>query len=122
MLDRFRKKSQSPLASANERREILAKQHPIFGEVDSAFHTYLEVVSTNSLWDDGQIEQELIRLGVAAGLAEECVTFGPMAWGREVVEQLGVECSPLFRLHSMIDGTECDLPLAHEFAYAWCGP
>jgi hypothetical protein len=119
MLGWFKKKPPLALASTEEREAILAKQHPLFREVDAAFHAYPEVVTVNSQWDDGQVEQELLRRGVAAALAEECVTFGPMAWGREVVEQLGVTCSPLFRLHSLVDGTERDMPLANEFAYAW---
>jgi len=119
MLGWFQKKPRSPLASVNEREAILAKQHPIFREVDAAFHVYLEVVTANPQWRDDQVEQEMVRRGIAAGLAEECVTFGPMAWGRAIVEQLGVSCSPLFRLHSMIDGAERDLPLANEFVYAW---
>jgi hypothetical protein len=119
MLGWFQKKPRFPLAPVEEREGMLAKQHPVFREVDAAFHAYLEVVTANPRWGDGQVERELIRRGVAAGLAEECVTFGPMAWGRAVVEQLRVSCSPLFRLHSTIDGAECDLPLANEFAYAW---
>ena len=115
----FKKKPRSLLASIEERETILAKQHPVFREVDQAFHTYLEVATANPQWDDGQIEQELVRRGMTSALAEECVSFGPMAWGRDVVEQLGVVCSPLFRLHSMIDGTEGDLPLANELVYAW---
>ncbi len=109
----------TPLASAEEREAILAEQHIVFREVDAGFHVYLEVVTANPTWDDGRIEQELVRRGVAASLAEECVSFGPIAWGREVVGQLGVECSPRYRLHSLIDGGERELPLAHEFAYAW---
>jgi hypothetical protein len=119
MLDWFKKKPRCALASTEEREAILAKQHPVFREVDAGFHAYLEVVTANPQWDDGQIEQEMVRRGVAAALAEECVTFTPMAWGRDVVEQLGIECSPLFRLRSTIDGTERDLPLTDEFAYAW---
>jgi hypothetical protein len=113
----FKKKSR--LASTEEREAILAKQHSVFREVDAAFQVYLEVVTASPQWDDGQIEQEMARRGVGAALAEECVTFGPTAWGREVVEQLGVNCSPLFRLHSMIDETERDMPLANEVVYAW---
>jgi hypothetical protein len=115
----FKKKPCLALASTEEREAILAKQHSIFREVDVGFHTFLEVVTANPQWDDDHIEKEMVRRGVAAALAEECVTFGPMAWGREVVEQLGVSCSPLFRLHCMIDGTERDMPLANELAYAW---
>ena len=113
----FKKKSR--LASTEEREAILAKQHSVFCETDAGFHVYLEVVTANPQWDDGQIEQEMVRRGVAAALAEECVTFGPMAWGRDVVEQLGVTCNPLYRLHNMVDDTERDVPLANELAYAW---
>ncbi len=107
------------LAWPEEREELLAKQHAVFREVDTGFHMYLEIITANPLWDDDRIEQELIRRGIEAGLAEECVTFGPMAWGHEVAEQLGVVCSPLYRLHSMIDGGEQDMPLANELVYAW---
>lgn len=119
MLGWFQKKPRLPLAAVEEREAILSKQHPLFREVDAGFHAYLEVIVANPQWDDSQIEQELVRRGIASRLAEECVTFGPMAWGREVAEQLGVACSPLFRLHNMIDGTERDMPLANELAYAW---
>jgi hypothetical protein len=119
MLGWFRKKSRPALASAEEREAILANQHPVFREVDAAFHAYLEVVTGNPRWDDGRIEQELVRRGVAAGLAEDCVVFGPIAWGREVVEGLGVACSSLCRVHSLIDGSEWEQPLANELAYAW---
>jgi hypothetical protein len=87
--------------------------------VDAVFHAYLDVVTANPEWDDGQVKHALVRRGVAARHAEECVAFGPMAWGRAVVEQLGVSCSPQFRLHSMIDGTERDLPLEYELVCAW---
>jgi hypothetical protein len=116
----FKKRPRPILASAEEREATLAGLHPLFRVVDAAFHAYLEVLTANPQWTDDQIEQELIRgRGVEGGLAEECVTFGPMAWAREVVEELGVECSPLYRLRSMIDGSEQDLPLANEMAYAW---
>jgi hypothetical protein len=115
----FNKKTRPALATSEEREAILADQHAVFREVDAAFHGYLELVSANPKWDEGEIEQQLVRRGVAAALAGECVTFGPMAWGRDVAEQLGVTCSPLFRLHNLIDGTERDLPLANEFTFAW---
>jgi hypothetical protein len=115
----FHKKPRFLLASLAEREAILAKQHPVFREVDAVFHAYLDVVTANPVWDDGQVEQELVRRGVVARLAEECVSFGPMAWGRAVVEQLGVSCSPDFRLHSMIDGTERNLSLEYEMVYTW---
>jgi hypothetical protein len=52
-------------------------------------------------------------------VAEQCVTFGPMAWGRALVEQLGVTCSPVYRLRCMSDGTVREMPLANEMVYAW---
>jgi len=119
MLGWFRKKPRLPLATVAERDAVLSKQHPVFREVDAGFHAYLEVITANAQWDDGQIEQELVRRGVEPGLAEECVAFGPMAWARELAEQLGLTCSRLFRLHSMVDGTERDMPLANELVYAW---
>jgi len=115
----FQKKPRLPLAPTEEREAILARQHRIFREVDAGFHAYLEVVTADPRRDDGRIEQDLIRRGVAAGLAEDCVVFAPLAWGREVVEGLGVTCSPLCRVRSLIDGGEWEQPLAGEPAYAW---
>jgi hypothetical protein len=47
------------------------------------------------------------------------VSFAPLAFGREIVQQLGVTCSDLYRLHNLADGTEKELPLVNELAYAW---
>ena len=113
------KKRRLPLAGSEEREAILAGLHPIFRQVDAGFHTYLEILTDNPEWKDGRIEQEMVRRGVETGFAAECVTFGPMAWGRAVAEQLGVTCSPLFRLHSLIDDSRREMPLANELAYAW---
>jgi hypothetical protein len=115
----FKTKPPPLLASAEEREVILAKQHRLFREVDAAFHSYLEVITANPKWDDGQIEQELVRRGASPGLAEDCVVFGPIAWGREVAGGLGVSVSPLCRIRSLLDGIEWEQPLAYEFAYAW---
>jgi hypothetical protein len=47
--------------SVEEREAIPAKQHPIFREVDAAFHAHLEVVTANRQRGDGQVEQERAR-------------------------------------------------------------
>jgi hypothetical protein len=115
----FQKKTRLPLAPAEEREAVLAKQYPLFREVDAAFHAYLEVVTASPRWDDGRVEQELVRRGVSAGLAEDCVVFGPLAWGREVVEGLGAKYHPLVRVRSILGGSEWEQPLTCEMAYAW---
>lgn len=115
----FRKKPHYSLASAAERELLLTKHSAVFREVDAAFHAYLEISTDNPKWDDGQIEQAMIRRGISAAKAEECVTFGPMAWGRDVVEKHGVTCSPMYRMHSMVDGTERDMPLKNEPVFVW---
>lgn len=107
------------LVPMEEREALLAKLHPVFREVDAAFHAYLEEVTADPSRGDEVIERALIRRGVTEQLAEDCVAFGPMAWGRVVVEQLGVQASPHFRLRSLIDGSETELPLAGEIVYAW---
>ena len=107
------------LASAEEREPLLATAHVLFREVDAAVHAYLEVLTANPDWEDDRVEAELVRRGVNAGLAEDCVVFVPMAWGRDVAESLGLECSPVFRLHSTTDGGGVERPLTCEFAYAW---
>ena len=119
MFDWFKSKPQSPLATAEEREAVLAQQHPVFREVDVAFHAYLEVVTTNPQWDDGRIEQELVQRGLTASLVEDCVVFAPIAWGSEVADGLGVAYSQRLRVRSLIDGSEWEQAYTYEFAYAW---
>jgi hypothetical protein len=119
MLGWFKKRPTLPLASAEEREALLRDLHPLFRVVDAGFHTYMEVVAANPTWDDNRIEQELRTRGVEAELAQEVVSFAPLAFGREVVQQLSVKCSDLYRLHNLTDGSERELPLANETAYAW---
>jgi hypothetical protein len=109
----------SPLDTTAEREAILSGAHPIFREVDVAFHAYLEVLFTNPTWEDDAIEEELLRRGISPRLAADCVIFGPIAFGRKIAELLGMDLSPTFRLHSLIDETETELPLANEIVYAW---
>ncbi|MCI0358008.1 MAG: hypothetical protein L0211_05970 [Planctomycetaceae bacterium] len=115
----FSSKSRLPLAPIAEREVILAKLHPVFRDVDAAFHAYLEVVVANASWSDQRIEQTLVQRGINAVLAEGVVLLGPIAWGREVVEQLGVQCSANCRLSSLSDGEVREVQLATQLEYAW---
>jgi hypothetical protein len=115
----FKTKPRLTLATTEEREALLIKLHPFFREVDAAFHTYLNLVITHPRLNEGQLEEALIRQGISPGLAEDCVVFVPLAWGREVVEGLGVQYSPLVRVHSLIDGSEWEQPLTYEMVYAW---
>jgi len=119
MFDWIRPAPRYTLASPQEREALLEKSHPVFREVDAAFHVYLEEVIADPGRDDSVIEQAVLRRGITARLADDCVAFGPLAWGRVVAESLGVEVSPVFRLVSRIDESEGDYPLAHELTYAW---
>jgi hypothetical protein len=120
MFGLFKKKPQpAPLASPEEREAVLSKLHPVFRPLDTAFHAFLEVVSANPAWGDNQIEQALFERGVDADCAQDLVAFAPLAFGREIVEQLGVQGSQTYRLHNLVNGTDCDLLLADEPAYAW---
>jgi hypothetical protein len=115
----FKKRSRPSLASPEERNAILDKQHPLFRVVDTGFHAYMEIIAANPQSDDNQIEQELRGRGIEAGLAEDLVAFAPIAFGREVLQQLGVKYSDLYRLHSLTDGSEREMSFANEMAYAW---
>lgn len=119
MFDWFRKRRGLPLAPAGEREAMLATRPATFREVDAAFHAYLGVIAANPGWDDHQIEEALIRGGLDSRLVEECVTFGPLAWGREIVEHFGVSPSPLYRLAGTTESDACDRPLAREQVYVW---
>jgi hypothetical protein len=109
----------APLASVDEREAVLRDLHPLFRGVDAAFHIYIEIASANPEWDDDRIERVLRVRGVDSVLAQELVSFAPLAFGREIVQELGVHCSDLYRLHNLADGSETELPLAGEMAYAW---
>ena len=115
MLGWFKKQAQP----SSQHEQLLRRMHPVFREVDAGFQKYIDTVTAHPDWDDNQIEHELSGLGVEPALAKELVSFVPLAFGREVVAQLGVKCSDNFRLHDMTDGSEQDLPLANELAFAW---
>lgn len=115
----FKKQQTAQLASPEEREAILSKLHPVFRAVDTGFHAFLEVVSANPTWDDSQIEQALCARGVDPQSAQDLVAFAPLAFGREIVEQLGVKGSDTYRLHNLSNGTDSVLPLAAELTYAW---
>jgi len=101
------------------REELLQRLHPVFRIVDAHFQIYIEVISTNPTWDDNRIEEELRQRGVESSTAEELVSFIPLAFGREIVEQLGVKCSDTYIMHNLLDDSEQELPLAMELVYAW---
>ncbi|MGL4423159.1 MAG: hypothetical protein ACRCZF_21030, partial [Gemmataceae bacterium] len=92
MLNWFKKKavSQSALLTYEERKANFPDENPLWREVDTAFHTYLEVVTAHPKWNDGDIEQEMVRRGIPISNTEDCVVFGPLAWGRELVAAGGV--------------------------------
>jgi hypothetical protein len=115
----FKRSPKPLLASTEEREAILSKQHPLFRVVDAGFHEYIKVLVANPRCDDSQIEDAVRARGVEAGLAEDLVRFAPLAFGREIVQQLGVQCSDRYTLHNLADGTERELPLADELTYAW---
>jgi hypothetical protein len=109
----------APLASVDERDAVLRDLHPLFRVVDTGFHIYMAVAAANPEWDDDRVERVLRVRGVDSVLAQELVSFAPLAFGREIVQELGVQCSDLYRLHNLTDGSETELPLAGEMAYAW---
>jgi hypothetical protein len=101
------------------REEMLEGLHPLFRTVDAGFQVYIDLVSANPSLSDNNLEAELRRRGVEPALAQELVSFVPIAFGREVVQQLGVKCSDLYRMHNLLDGSEMDLPLANEVVFCW---
>jgi hypothetical protein len=107
------------LASVDEREAVLGDLHPLFRVVDTGFHVYMEIAAANPGWDDDRVERVLRGRGVDSVLAQELVSFAPLAFGREIVQELGVRCSDLYRLHNLADGLETELPLVGEMAYAW---
>lgn len=104
---------------SSARAELLRRAHPVFREVDAGFQKYIHILTAHSQWGDNQIQDELLRLGVGSDLAQDLVSFVPMAFGREVVAELGVHCSDDFRLHETSNDSEQDLPLANEMVFAW---
>jgi hypothetical protein len=115
----LKQKQVAPLASAEERESILSKQHPLFRVVDAGFHAYMAILSVNPDWDDARIEKKLRAQVIDPGLAEDLVAFAPLAFGRDVIQQLGVKYSDQYKLHSLTDGTTREMSLGNELAYAW---
>jgi hypothetical protein len=103
----------------SEREELLHRSHPLFKTIDAGFQIYIEVVSTNSSWQDDHLEEELRKRGVEPNLAEELVAFVPMAFGREIVHQVGLKCHDNYVRHNLNDGSEQELPLNKEMVFAW---
>lgn len=114
----FKKQQTAQFASPQERDAILSKLDPAFRRLDAPFQAFLEVISANPTWDDRQIEQALCAGGVDADCAQSLVAFVTLAFGRAIVEQLGVKGSDAYRLHDPASGTDKELPLADEPAYA----
>jgi len=107
------------LATIAERREALRNSGVRLEFDDSGFHLYIEAIVEHPDSADEKIEDALLQQGVQRGLAQELILFVPLAFGRAVVEELGVKCCDLFQLHNLDSGTEHELPLANELAYVW---
>src|SRR5215208_1742283 len=77
----------APLASVDERDAVLRDLHPLFWVVAAGFHIYREIAAANPGWDDDRIERVLRARGVDLVLAQELVSFAPLAFGREIIEE-----------------------------------
>src|SRR5262245_31809640 len=97
----------------SEHEKVLQTLHPVFRQVDAMFQKYIEVIAQHPDWDDVQIDKELLRRGVPAENAEDLIVFIPLAFGREVVEQLGVSISEQYDCGGQM------VPLANEIFHAW---
>jgi hypothetical protein len=111
--------SQSLLATEAERRRYLAPLPAYYDQIDAAFHSYLTQILKNPTASDTQLESLLRQQKVEPYLAEECVVFAPLAWGRAIVAEFGISYSATYRLHSLISDQEQELKLDDEPVFIW---
>lgn len=102
-----------------ERQSRLSNLHPVFREVDRAVHAYVEVLRAEPSLEDQQIQRELLASGVEPSVAVGCVTFVPLAFGRTIVRDLGVEPADSYVEHDPANSTEREKPLGEQLEYIW---
>jgi hypothetical protein len=84
--------------------------------LDDAIRRFVSAFKTTE--DTDQAADVLKREGVEASLAHEVHEFTPLAFGRVIVQQLGVSCSPYYT-QVKSDGTfEKKLPLMRQRSFA----
>jgi hypothetical protein len=102
-----------------KRETQLKDLHPVFRELDTAVAAYIDVIRDFPKLSDDEIERKLIGQGVAKAVAVGCVTFVPLAFGREIVQDLGVLVAETYVEQDLSSGHKTEKPLAQEFEFVW---
>lgn len=115
--------NQAYFATLEERNQLLAglpeEFQAQFRVIDAAFHSYLEVLFSHPQTDDPEIEELLRKQGIDPDLAQRCVIFAPVSWGRVMLQQFNSETSPTYIAHNLNDGSEQELSLDDEPCFVW---
>lgn len=107
------------LATEAERAKILAPLPSFYRDIDIAFHAYLTLLAKKPTASDTFLERKLKHQQISDHLAEECIVFSPLAWGRPIIAELGIRYSEQYRLHSLISNHEQEFALDNEPVFVW---
>lgn len=115
--------NQAYFATLEERNQLVAglpqEFQAQFQVIDAAFHSYLETLFTHPQTDDPEIEELLRKQGLDPDLAQRCVIFAPISWGRVLLQQFNTETSQSYIAHNLNDGSEQELSLDDEPCFVW---
>lgn len=77
---------------------MLESLHPVFREVDRAVVKYVELTHESPSRSDAELVSSMKRQGIEESLANDCITFVPLAFGRVVVDGVGMTAAAKVKL------------------------
>ncbi len=101
------------------RDDYLATLHPLFRDADHALKKYIAIIQRTPHLTDNAIEKQLVAAGCEWSMAQRIVLFVPLAFGRIVVEGLGVKAADTYIHHDLADGTEHECELKMDIVFTW---
>jgi hypothetical protein len=101
------------------RDDYLATLHPLFRAADDALKMYVAIIQRAPQLTDDAIEKQLVNDGCEWSMAQCTVLFVPLAFGRVVVDRLGMKAADTYRHHDIADGTEGERDLKMEIVFTW---
>ena len=101
------------------RDEYLATLHPLFRDADHTLKKYIAIIQRTPHLTDESIEKQLVAEGCEWSMAQCTVLFVPLAFGRVVVENLGVKAADTYIHHDLADGKERESELKMDVVFTW---
>ena len=102
-----------------EREALLKDLHPVFRELDTAVGAYIDLVRDCPNRSDDELQEQLVSLGVEESVALGCVTFVPLAFGRQIVLDLGVAVADTYVEYDLCSEQQTEKPLAEQLEFIW---